>query len=98
MILATVHCRQESRWKILEQSKTMYLLPNLCFAGIILTRHGPFREWADFSGFLAVFLAKTKHRYIFLLTHLAYSSYLRPQPVYLGSCDFCLKRTMVKIC
>jgi hypothetical protein len=64
-------------------NKTARLLPNLCFAAIIVSPS----EWSygrcGFYVHLTSDITKTKQRYIFLLTQAEDSSYLLVQPLYL---------------
>jgi hypothetical protein len=78
------------------KSKTAHLLPNWCFVAMLGARKSQGGR-DPVMGELTMFcLAKTKQRYIFLLTHLGDSSYLLLQPVYLRVCALHCKRTLVK--
>jgi hypothetical protein len=62
-------------------NKTDHLLANLCFAAIVpVMKNGDLGSCWFYVCFRS-FLAKTKQRYIFLLTQLGVSSYLLPQPI-----------------
>jgi hypothetical protein len=77
-------------------NKTNHLLANLCFADIVsvVKNGGLGRCW--FYVFFESVIAKTKQRYIFLLTQLGDSSYLLPQPFYLEVLVGERKRIMIK--
>ena len=62
-------------------NKTDHLLANLCFVAIVaVMKNGDLGSSWFYACFRSV-LAKTKQRYIFLLTQLGVSSYLLRQPL-----------------